>query len=167
MTRFEQVDPTGPEATTAMRQYFAELDARFPGGFDADGALGAGAATMSPPDGTFLLARLADGRVAGCGGVQRHDATTGEIKRMWVAPHARGKGVGKRLLAELEQCCTRLGYARVVLDTNATLDEAIAMYVSAGYVPTERYNDNPYAQRWFTKQVREVSQARADCASDR
>lgn len=151
MTRFEEVDPTGNEATVAMRRYFAELDARFPGGFDADGLLGAGAAAMTRPGGIFLLAHLPDGTVAGCGGVQRHDATTGEIKRMWIAGHARGRGLGKRLLAELERCCTELGYTRVVLDTNGTLDEAIAMYESAGYVATERYNDNPYAQRWFTK----------------
>ena len=46
-----------------------------------------------------------------------------------------------------------LGYRRVVLDTNDTLDEAIAMYGAPGYQPTERYNDNPYAQRWFVKQL--------------
>ena len=55
------------------------------------------------------------------------------------------------LLVALEQHAAALGYTRVVLDTNAELIEAIAMYESAGYSPTEQYNDNPYAQRWFTK----------------
>lgn len=151
--RFEAVDATGPEATEAMGRYFAELDARFPYGFDSTGLLGPGAATMGPPGGTFLVARTPDGALAGCGGVQRHDTATAEIKRMWVAPEARGRGLGRRLLAELERECARLGYARVVLDTNATLDEAIAMYRSAGYAETERYNDNPYAERWFTKDL--------------
>lgn len=149
--RFEVVEPTSDDAIAAMRAYFAELDMRFPGGFDPADALGAGAEPMQAPGGAFVLARTDDGAVAGCGGVQRHDADTGEIKRMWVAPHARGMGVGKGLLLELEQLCVRLGYLRVVLDTNATLTEAIAMYARAGYAPTERYNDNPYAQRWFTK----------------
>lgn len=150
---FTVADPTGPEATAAMAAYFAELDTRFPTGFDAGGALGEGAAPMSPPSGVFLLARPVGEptAVAGCGGVQRHDAATGEIKRMWVAPAYRGAGLGRALLAELERRAGALGYARVVLDTNATLTEAIAMYTRAGYAATERYNDNPYAERWFTK----------------
>jgi len=149
--RFEVVDPADAEATAAMTAYFAELDVRFPGGFDASGALGPGASSMGAPDGAFVLARGGDGLVAGCGGVQRHDSTTAEIKRMWIAPHARGAGLGKRLLAELERVCRGLGYTQVVLDTNATLTEAIAMYESVGYSSIARYNDNPYAQRWFTK----------------
>lgn len=149
--RFEVVDPSDDDAQAAMRAYFAELDARFPHGFDPGDALGAGAAAMGPPDGAFVLARGTDGVVAGCGGVQRHTADAGEIKRMWIAPHARGAGLGRRLLAELEQRCRELGYTTVVLDTNATLTEAIAMYTRAGYAATERYNDNPYAERWFTK----------------
>ena len=108
---------------------------------------------MTPPRGTFLVAFADDGTVVGCGGVQAHDDETAEVKRMWIHPEWRGAGLGRRLLATLEQHCTALGYTRVVLDTNATLTEAIAMYESAGYSPTEQYNDNPYAQRWFTKHL--------------
>ena len=57
------------------------------------------------------------------------------------------------MLTELEDHVHRLGHRRVVLDTNGVLDEAIAMYGSAGYRPTERYNDNPYAMHWFTKSL--------------
>ena len=74
-----------------------------------------------------------------------------EIKRMWVDGSWRGVGLGRRMLAALEREAGRLGYRTVVLDTNATLTEAITMYESAGYEPTGRYNDNPYAQRWFRK----------------
>ena len=151
--RFEQVAPDGVEATAAMESYFAELDARFPGGFSVTGALGPGSLSMSPPGGTFVLARDADGEVAGCGGLQRHDHNTGEIKRMWISPRSRGLGIGRRLLAELECCAAGLGYTSVVLDTNGTLVEAIAMYESAGYVEIDRYNDNPHAEHWFVKQL--------------
>jgi ribosomal protein S18 acetylase RimI-like enzyme len=115
--------------------------------------IGSDVAAMAPPTGVFLVARTVDGVVAGCGGVQSHVGDTAEIKRMWIDPASRGAGVGRRLLGELEARCRRLGYARIVLDTNATLVEAIAMYESAGYRPTERYNDNPYAQRWFVKEL--------------
>jgi DNA-binding MarR family transcriptional regulator/GNAT superfamily N-acetyltransferase len=150
---FEPVDAAGDAATAAMRSYFAELDARFPRGFDPGDALGPGAAAMAAPDGVFLLAVADDGAVVACGGVQRLASDTAEIKRMWVDPDWRGTGVGRRMLAELEGHVVRLGYPRVVLDTNATLTEAIAMYTSAGYQPIERYNDNPYAERWFAKQL--------------
>lgn len=149
---FDPVDPTGAEATAAMASYFSELDVRFPSGFDSADALGPSAAAMSGATGIFLVAR-ADGEVAACGGVQRHTSGTGEIKRMWVAPPWRGAGVGRRMLAELERSAAELGYRHVVLDTNATLTEAIAMYEAAGYTPTDRYNDNPYAERWFTKRL--------------
>ena len=91
------------------------------------------------------------GRVAGCGGLQQVDAATAEIKRMWIDPTRRGLGLGRRLLAHLEDVARERGYRRVVLDTNGALVEAIAMYRRAGYEAIERYNDNPYAQHWFAK----------------
>ena len=72
---------------------------------------------------------------------------------MWVDDAWRGAGLGSRMLRELEALGVRLGHTRVVLDTNRTLVEAIAMYERAGYTPIERYNDNPYAQAWFEKQL--------------
>lgn len=107
---------------------------------------------MRAPTGSFVVAR-SDDEVVACGGVVRHDESTGEIKRMWVHADWRGVGLGRRTLAALEDEVARLGYDTIVLDTNAVLTEAIAMYGRAGYTPTDRYNDNPYAQRWFTKPV--------------
>lgn len=146
----EVVDPRSSDAIDALHSYFTELDERFPGGFDPGDALSSGLDEFVPPAGAFLLAR-SDGSVAACGAIQRVDAGTAEIKRMWVHPEWRGLGLGRRTLDALERHVAALGYESVLLDTNATLTEAIAMYISAGYSPTERYNDNPYAQRWFTK----------------
>ncbi len=145
---FDEVDPHGEEARTAMAAYFAELDARFPDGFDpgSDADLGA----MAAPTGSFLLAREG-GRVVGCGGVQTIGDGIGEVKRMWVHEGSRGSGLGTRLLAALEERCAALGHRLVRLDTNGVLVEAVALYRRAGYREIERYNDNPYAERFFEK----------------
>jgi GNAT superfamily N-acetyltransferase len=147
------VDAAGERATWAMTQYFAELDERFPRGFDPGGALAEAAVLMNPPNGVFLLAVRGD-EVLGCGAVQWLDDVTAEIKRMWVSPTARGVGLGKRMLARLEDEARAAGRGRVVLDTNGVLLPAIAMYRGSGYADIDRYNDNPYAEHWFAKDLR-------------
>lgn len=147
---FEAVDARAPDARAAVEAYFAELDRRFPTGFDPGDALDADAPEFDPPDGVFVVARR-DAAVVGCGGLHRLADGVAEIKRMWVAETARGRGVASGLLRELESRAVASGYSSVRLDTNATLVEAIAMYERAGYVAIDRYNDNPYAQRWFEK----------------
>ncbi len=151
--RFDVVDPESTDAVTAMSTYFAELDERFTGGFDPGDTLTADAESMRAPHGRFVVAR-ADATVVACGGIVRIDDDTAEIKRMWVAEGWRGLGLGGRMLADLEHRIEAMGAARIVLDTNAVLTEAITMYERHGYRPTDRYNDNPYAQRWFTKPCR-------------
>jgi DNA-binding MarR family transcriptional regulator/GNAT superfamily N-acetyltransferase len=154
--RIDRVDPRWASARWALDQYFAELDRRFPTGFDpgtTDAV--ADAAALSAPDGAFLVASVASGddEPIGCAGLQRVDADTVEVKRMWVHPDWRGLGLGRRLLERLEAVAGEQRRRRIVLDTNATLREAIALYERSGYHPIERYNDNPYAQRWFAKDL--------------
>lgn len=149
---FTLVDPESAPAVGAMTAYFAELDERFRGGFDPADTLTADAPAMRPPTGSFVVA-TADLDVVACGGVQRHDPVSGEIKRMWVHPDWRGVGLGRRMLDRLEHEVATLGHRRVVLDTNDTLTEAITMYERAGYRSIARYNDNPYAKRWFEKDL--------------
>jgi DNA-binding MarR family transcriptional regulator/GNAT superfamily N-acetyltransferase len=149
---FDAVDPESADAIWALQQYFAELDRRFPSGFDPGNALRGDAPAYRSPNGVFVVVH-SDGEPAACGAVQRVDETTCEIKRMWVRPEWRGVGLGRRLLDDLLQRCRDLGSARVVLDTNSVLTEAISMYERAGFRSTERYNDNPYALRWFEKQL--------------
>ena len=76
-----------------------------------------------------------------------------ELKRMWVAPSARGLGVGRRLLAELESRPAAAGAGTVRLETSGALVEAIAMHRSAGYREVGAFNDEPYAHHWFEKRL--------------
>lgn len=141
----EDVAADHPDARACVEAYFAELDRRFEHGFDP------GRALAGPPgDGVMLLARLR-GEPVGCGIVKRVDAATAEIKRLWVAAAARGHGLGRRLLAELERRA-RDGGAKVVrLDSNRTLVEAIALYRATGYVEVPAFNREPHAHHWFEK----------------
>jgi ribosomal protein S18 acetylase RimI-like enzyme len=135
-------------AIACVTAYFAELAARFEGGFDP-GQPG----YANPKDaGDFFVARRGDSVVA-CGAVKKHAPGIAEIKRMWVAPAARGQGIAKALLRALEDEARRQGYTQVVLDTNKALIEAHALYRKAGYRETERFNDNPYAHLWFAKDL--------------
>lgn len=147
---FTTVDPQSPAALSSLEAYFRELDDRFVGGFDPGDTLTADAPTMRPPCGSFVVAEV-DGSAVACGGVLRFDDEAAEIKRMWVHADWRGCGLGSRMLARLEDEVRGLGYRRVVLDTNAVLTEAVAMYQRYGYRPVDRYNDNPYAHHWFEK----------------
>lgn len=139
------------DARLCVAAYYKELDARFEGGFDP----GDGGYAGKPADaaGVFLIARL-HGRAVGCGALKPLDASTAEIKRMWVAPDTRGLGVARRLLEALEGRARQMGIGRVILDTNRTLPEAQAMYRKAGYREIARYNDNPYADFFFEKELR-------------
>jgi GNAT superfamily N-acetyltransferase len=141
-----------PEAARCIQAYFAELQSRFPAGFDPRGSVSADPDELVRPRGVFLLLRR-EGEVIGCGGVKTIEAGVGEIKRMWIAPGARGIGLGKRLLDALEIFSAGLGHRAVRLDTSAHLPEAIALYRGAGYREIADYNGNPYAAHWFEKQL--------------
>lgn len=149
---FSIVDAGSIEARAAMANYFAELDQRLSGGFIADTALDDAATSFNPPAGAFVVARR-DPDVVGCGAVRWLDDATAEIKRMWIDANVRGIGLGTRLLGRLEDEVLTSGRTRVVLDTNAALVEAIAMYRRLGYRDIAPYNDNPDAHHWFEKRL--------------
>lgn len=145
-------DPTTPDARWCIAQYFAELDTRFEAGFDPALSLSADARELTPPAGALLLARLRE-RPVGCGALKFHPGEPAELKRMWVAPEARGLGVGRRLLEELERHARQEGAPALRLQTNRTLREAIALYRSSGYNEVAAFSDEPYAQHWFEKRL--------------
>jgi GNAT superfamily N-acetyltransferase len=143
-------DPATPAAQFCLRSYFAELDGRFDKGFEPGLSISADADDLVEPRGLLLVARLR-GEPIGCGALKLHGRDPVEIKRMWVAPGARGLGLGRRLLTELERHARDRGASVAHLETNRALTEAIALYRSAGYLEVSPFNDEPYADHWFQK----------------
>lgn len=154
---FRPEDPDSDAARWCLDEYYRELDKRFEGGFDPRTAAYAGTAAPTELQVRCFVAWL-DGAPAGCGFLQWTNESVGEIKRMWVAPQARGQGIARGFLRVLEQAARDNGLAAVRLDTNRVLTEAHALYRAAGYSGIARYSDNPYAHHWFGKQLQERSQ---------
>jgi GNAT superfamily N-acetyltransferase len=145
-------DPGSADAQWCVQQYFAELNARFPAGFNPSLSISADRDELSPPAGLFLLARI-DGRPIGCGALKFHPGAPAELKRMWVVPGARGIGLGRQILAELEEHARAAGAQVLHLETNETLVEAIGLYRRSGFSEVPAFNDEPYAQHWFEKRL--------------
>jgi len=143
-------DPTTHDARWCIGQYFSELNTRFEAGFDPAKSIPADVHELVPPRGALLIARLR-GRPIGCGALKFHPGAPAELKRMWVAPEARGLGLGRRLLLELERRAKEAGTRVVRLETNRTLKEAIQLYRSSGYREVAAFNHEPYAHHWFEK----------------
>jgi len=146
-------DAASADARRCIDRYFADLDERFHGGFDPGKGGSSGVDDFLAPRGCLLMARLF-GEPIGCGALRTLAPRIGEIKRMWIAPHARGLGLGRRLLAELERAARRRRMHTLRLDTNQSLREALLLYRSSGYREIPRFNDNPYAHHWFEKTLR-------------
>ncbi len=93
---------------------------------------------FAPPDGRFLVGYL-DGIPVASGGLRRHADGDVEIKRMYVAPHARRRGLARAVLLHLERSARTAGADVMVLETGAAQPEAIALYEASGYVPVEKF----------------------------
>ncbi|MBO4209170.1 GNAT family N-acetyltransferase [Micromonospora echinofusca] len=113
---------------------------------EADGGLD-GQVTVTHQDIRYLVV-VVDGRPVACGGLQALDPGTGEVKRMYVRPTHRGRGIGRHLLVALEELAFQAGHTRVCLETGTYLPAAIALYRSCGYAEIPVYGeyvDNPYS----------------------
>jgi len=148
--RLVEVDQDSDVARTALTHYYDELNRRFPQGSDPG-------APSGPEHGAHYIAAISDGQPVGFGGIRPlesgDDGPVAEVKRMWVDDRWRGAGLGSRILRHLETLAAEHGFARVRLDTNGNLGEAIALYERTGYAQIDRYNDNPYAQFFFEKRL--------------
>ena len=151
--RIDEVAPDSRDAKYSLSHYFAELAERFDVGFDPAKSLSPTHEAFAPPGGTFLVMRL-HGELVGCGGFKRDAPRIAYLKRMWVSPDARGLGLGRRLLSELEERALALGYRKIRLETQKSLKEAQQLYRSSGYVEVPRFNDEPYAHHWFEKALK-------------
>ena len=130
-----------------MRALYDNLD------MDAAYMPAAGPRELGPPGGTFLVGFEADGRPICCGGVKALEDGACEIKRMYVLPEDRGRGVARELLAALEDAARSLGYAIARLDTGPRQAHAERIYRTAGYRPIGNFNLNPVATFFGEKQL--------------
>lgn len=155
----EPVD--SPVAAELWRAYYTEVSDRWyllhegrrtdPAELEREIAADTGA-RLAPPEGRLLVARYG-GVPAGSAGVRLLDAATAELKRVFLLPEARGRGGAALLVAAAEDAARALGAARMVLDTRSDLIEARTLYARLGYTETEPYNDGPYADHWFAKDL--------------
>jgi GNAT superfamily N-acetyltransferase len=150
MVEVRRVAGTEPLALDLVAAMFAEVGEMYEPGLPKGPT--AHPEELSPPHGGFVVL-TEDGRPVAGGGVKRLDDRTCEIKRMYVVPDARGRGVGRELLAALESLARELGYAVARLDTGAKQPGARRMYERAGYVAVPDYNGNPYAAYWGEKRL--------------
>jgi DNA-binding MarR family transcriptional regulator/GNAT superfamily N-acetyltransferase len=153
-TQITAVDPEHSDARYCLAEYVAELNRRSDRGFDPSVGATALPHEVRPPAGEFFVAYL-HGEPIGCGAVKHHaDApaeTAAEIKRMWIAPSARGLGLGRLLLEKLEACALAGGARVAHIETGAVLTEALALYRSAGWFDVPAFNQEPFADHWLEK----------------
>lgn len=101
-----------------------------------------------PPDGALLLAKQ-DGIPAGCVGLRKMEARRCEMKRLYVRPEFRGKGLGKALCSRIILKGRQLGYREMLLDTLSTMTGAQALYRSHGFRETVPYYHNPLPEAQY------------------
>ena len=134
-----------------QRAFFAEIVSRYPG-WDPDRAPSADPSELGPPTGAWVVAYV-DGRPVGCGGLKAVDSETAEIRRVFLDQSARGHGIARRLLQELEMRARRLGYQRVRLTTGNRQPEALGLFQAAGYLEIPDFNGDPFAHHWMEKNL--------------
>ncbi|MBA2629463.1 MAG: GNAT family N-acetyltransferase [Thermoleophilaceae bacterium] len=127
------------------------LDRQYPGRASRPGSVTT-PDEMVPPEGAFLFG-LAAGRPVAIGGLRRLTSETCEIKRMYVVPDARSRGVGRALLKALENAAAELGYTRARLDAGPAQQHSRRLFAGTGYAQIRRYNDNHIADYFAEKRL--------------
>ncbi|MFJ7075996.1 GNAT family N-acetyltransferase [Streptomyces sp. NPDC098781] len=144
------VDGAAPDARACLDAYAADIDERFPEGFDKADLVRP--EEVSGDAGAFFVA-YEEGRPVGCGALRCLEPGVGEIRHVWVDPAARRLGLARRLLTALETEARTRHLNVVRLDTHAALTEAQAMYRACGYTEIPAYVDHVYASHWFEKRL--------------
>ena len=149
--RFELSDPAEPPASDLLAAMRAELV----GAYDDAGRLDnppLHPAELRPPGGAYYVGYEGSVAVAG-GGLRRLGEDVAEIKRMYVRPEARSRGVAAALLRTLEEAARAMGYSWTRLDTGPKQVTAQRLYRAAGYAEIAAYNENPFACFWGEKRL--------------
>lgn len=146
LTAWVPTDPDDQPASSLLAADEAELASMY------------GSITVQPrdqlraPAGDFLVGWEAGTPVA-CGGIRRHDERRAEVRRMYVVPEARSRGVGRALLGAVEDAARRRGYTTVVLDTGIEQPHAESLYRRAGYAEVAPYRTESNASFWGEKHL--------------
>ncbi len=148
---FRRVSAEEPVAQRLVTAMIDELEPLY-GRIDVPGTPSAGPEDFRPPAGAFLVGYEDDVPVCG-GGVKGLSDGRAEIKRMYVVPEARGRGVARALLGALEDAARELGYDVVRLDTGPEQPHAHVLYLDSGYRAIADYNGNPLASFWGEKRL--------------
>lgn len=150
--RFEPRDPEQPPASELLAEMRAELNDIYETFSRLDNPP-LDPSELRPPHGVYVVGFDGDEVIAG-GGLRMLSRDMAEIKRMFVRPAFRSRGVARALLGALEDEALRLGYAAARLDTGPKQTHGLALYRSAGYIDVPAYNDNPFACFWGEKVLR-------------
>jgi GNAT superfamily N-acetyltransferase len=143
-------EPADSETSNALQAaFFADIAARYPG-WNPGSSQSVQPAELAPPTGIWLIAYLNNTPV-GCGGLQALDPHTAEIRRIFIAKSARGHGIGRTLLTELEGHARRLGYQRLRLTTGDQQPEALELFRSAGYAEIPAFTDGQFTSHWMER----------------
>ena len=142
-----QADPRTPSIVTLIRELDQHLATLYP----PDSIFGLNLDELSARDVRFFAA-LEDENALGCGAIKLFKEYA-EIKRVYVAPEARGTGVARALLNRLEQIARNIGYDRLRLDTGPEQPASVALFTSIGYEQIPDYNGNPVGAYWFEKRL--------------
>jgi GNAT superfamily N-acetyltransferase len=144
--------PDGPAARTLWADYMALVSARIGAEFEPTEAIFGTAGAFRGP-GSAWLVLYEDGRPVGCGGLRTLEPGVGEIKRMFVAEEARGRGHARRLLGELEALARERGHRRIRLITTEVFAEARTLYESAGYRVDSTWVEEGRRDYWMEKEL--------------
>ena len=152
------VDPGSDRARAVLRAAMADLASSYhrreATNDEVDAALDQESGDdLTPPDGLLVIATDADGTTLGCAGLALLPAPLAEVRKVYVAPNTRGRGLGRRLVEEVERLAVAHGRTRVRLDTRADLVAARRLYARLGYDEVEAFNTGPYAEHWFAKDL--------------
>jgi GNAT superfamily N-acetyltransferase len=148
---FRPADAALPPASELLAAMVAEMNELY-GDIEFPGMPSATPADFAPPRGAFLVGFHRDEPVC-AGGIKPIAPDAAEIKRMYVVPGARRRGVARRLLRALEDAARERGYAFVRLDTGPLQRGAMALYADEGYTEIANFNANPIAAYWGEKRL--------------
>jgi GNAT superfamily N-acetyltransferase len=151
MLRFVICDPEESPASELLADMRLELIAMYESPSRLDNPA-LSPAELRAPNGVYLVG-WEDGRALTGGGLRDLGGGTAEIKRMFVRPEARSRGVAAQLLLALEAAARSLGYRATRLDTGPKQPHAQALYRKVGYLDIPPYNDNPFACFWGEKDL--------------